>query len=197
LDLNKELVFEGGDKKTLHGFTAWKPDARTVAAHSADFEKNLEDFTQDLYLAAKKKLPSGPINLVAAIYVPEKGVWFSTKPRGDAAKLILGDLDSAPALKSRVNNGRKVERDVHAEDGTIYWFEKSQNHHMSPDEANNWRFPEGTRLAVYGKVSDYRPEGPVGPCNTDIKYRDTTAFKRDPTCEAVINMLGITPITHW
>lgn len=97
----------------------------------------------------------------------------------------------------QVNNGRKAERDVHAEDGTIYWFEKSQNHHMSPDEANNWRFPEGTRLAVYGEVSYYRPEGAVGPRNTDIKYIGTTAFKRDPTCEAVINMLGITPITHW
>jgi hypothetical protein len=173
------------------------PDARTVAAHSADFEKNLEAFTKDLYVAAKEKLPPGPINLVAAIYVPEKGVWFSTKPRGDAAKLILGDLDSAPALKSRVNNGRNAERDVHAEDGTIYWFEKSQNHQMSPDEAKNWKFPEGTRLAVYGKVSRDGQEGPIGPCNTIIKYMGTTSFRRDPTCEAVIGMLGITPITHW
>jgi hypothetical protein len=199
LDLNKELVFEGADRSTLHGFAAWKPDAQTVAAHSADFEKNLRAFTEDLYKAANEKIPSDIPNLVAAIYVPEKGVFFSTIPRDDAAKVILGDWDSAPALKSQVGDtGRTGEKYLHAEDGAIYWFEKSQNHHMSPDEAKNWKFPEGTRLAVHGKVKKTGDPRDVGPCTTTIKNPNTPfAFERDPSCAKVVSELGITPITHW
>jgi hypothetical protein len=58
----------------------------------------------------------------------------------------------------------------------------------------------GTPGQPYFIANGYEPKylnSQHGPCNTDIKYRDTTAFKRDPTYEAVINMLGITPITHW
>lgn len=57
-----------------HGFTAWEPDAKTVVAHSADFEKNLRAFAEDLYTAAKEKIASDISNVVATIYVPEKGV---------------------------------------------------------------------------------------------------------------------------
>lgn len=202
LDLNQEMVIEGGDKLTLHGSTAWKPDAKTVAAYSADFENNLKVFTKDLYWTIPNKSPEaasrGP-NLVAAIYVPGKGVWFSTVPRGDAAKVILGDLDSAPALKSRVGaTGRTTEEDLHAEDGAIYWFEKSQNHHMSAEEAKNWKFPEGTRLAVYGQVKKGEDQREVGPCTTTVKNQGTRyEFIRDPSCETVVTGFGITPITHW
>lgn len=113
--------------------------------------------------------------------------------------MILGDWDSAPALKSQVGEaGRTADNYLHAEDGVIYWFENSQNHHISPDEAKNWKFPEGTRLAVHGKVKVAGNPRDVGPCTTTRKNSGTIfGFEKVPACVKVVSNPVIPSITYW
>jgi hypothetical protein len=184
----------GDDGKTFVGELPWKPDNDAIAeAHPyglREFSDNFRTVTRNLW----ENLPASAnnnANLVAAIFVPGKGVWFSSIPHDAGDTLIINDKASAPAWYARSEqvynevSGGRPPGGLHAEDGAIYQFEKSQGHahSLSAQQAQEWRFPDGTRLAVYGKYDHEDPEGFKGPCRG--------GKSRWPGCMQLITRLNI------
>lgn len=192
----------GNDGKTFVGELPWKPDNDAILERpphgptgAQEFDDNLRRVTQKLW----ENLPDSAnkdANLVATLFVPGKGVWFSSIPHGAGDTLIFNDKATAPAWYARseqvydgIPGGRRLG-DMHAEDGAIYQFEKSQGHSqsLSAQQAQTWKFPVGTRLAVYGKYDSLKPKSFKGPCQG-------VDSPRQPGCIQLVSRLGIMQIT--
>jgi hypothetical protein len=78
--LSEGFPWLNDDMKVISTFSR---KSTTPLGGAAAFGKNLRDFTLDLYYTIRKKSPEASSyapNLVASLYVPGKGVWFSTIP---------------------------------------------------------------------------------------------------------------------
>ena len=113
-------------------------------------------------------------NLVAVLSVPGMGTYICTHPKRDIMGLMSRTLASmAPSLnRERGTAGNEF----HVEDAVIYRFEMLNPGWLSERMS---RFPDGTRMAIYGKydVRDDRGDrgeaGPKPPCS-----RCTLTFSR-------------------
>jgi hypothetical protein len=189
----------GNDGKTFGGELPWQPRREEIAVNPEEFDKNLKTVTQKLW----ENLPvstNKDANMVAALFVPSKGVWFSSIPHDAGDTLIFNDKANAPVWATRSQEAYKDHRfgksfpgdrklkQIHAEDGAIYLFEKSQDHHttLSPEQIQTWEFPLDTRLAVYGKYRQSDPRADFQEACTGAKGN------RWPGCSQLLKRLGIT-----
>jgi hypothetical protein len=126
----------GNDGKTFVGELPWKPDNDAILESPPRGRTGAQEFNENLQRVTRKlweNLPDSAdkdSNLVAALFVPGKGVWFSSIPHDAGDTLIFNDKVTAPAWYAQseqeydgVVGGRRLE-DMHAEDGAIYQFEK-------------------------------------------------------------------------
>ncbi|OOQ85984.1 hypothetical protein PEBR_23391 [Penicillium brasilianum] len=186
----------GDDGLTVNGFIPWETKATEMTKSTEDtakFDANLRSVTQRLYDELPLKTKAGGNNIVSSIWVPQKGIYFSSIPRQQAAAKILSDKANAPSWDWQAGAGRNNEKDLHAEDGAIYNFEiLNPADFADPAKARAWKFPTESRIAVYGKPNGDMDEGFLYPCRNTIK---AGGYVRDPTCDTVVNRMGLTPVS--
>ena len=186
----------GDDGLTMQGFIPWTTKATEMTKSPADIEKfnaNLRSVTRRLYDELPLKAKAGGNNVLASIWVPEKGIYFSSIPRDKAAETILSDKANAPSWNWATDGNRNTKRDLHAEDGAIYNFETlNPADFQDPAKAATWKFPTETRVAVYGLPNADMKEGYLTPCMSRVKK---DGYIRDPTCWQVVTRMNITPVS--
>ncbi|KAL4915010.1 hypothetical protein BDW62DRAFT_204099 [Aspergillus aurantiobrunneus] len=168
---------------TLYGHVNWKP------AEGEQAGPKLRYFTERLFRDIKREdedvAPDGN-TLLAALYVPNRGVFLSTTARDGAADDIVDTFRSdAPGLY-RVTEGRRnairgAPNAVHVEDSVIYRYEQR---YKTPEG----RLPEGSMMAIFGQYEKNGTPQVVVPCKG---RRQFVAVQRNPSCEKVVNNLGI------
>ncbi|KAL2824447.1 hypothetical protein BJY01DRAFT_256463 [Aspergillus pseudoustus] len=185
---------EAGDKM-VRGRVHWKPPAGLTVNNPQAFRRSLLSLTEQVYKGPQVKdivIDRRGYNLVAALYVPERGVYLSTIPRGKAADDIIDDWKTmAPRLYAETRGLRvsptKDPTDpqrLHAEDGVIYQYEKSVSHR----KPEGHQLPEGSGMFVYGKRGGFDEQpGEVSPC--------LPGGKRQRACDVVLWDLGFN--TKW
>ncbi|KAL5001736.1 hypothetical protein BDV10DRAFT_182301 [Aspergillus recurvatus] len=193
------------DGKTASGFVDWAPP-RSAIADKADrkiFRQNLRKLALNVYDKLWKEpngkviTGSGGYNLVAALYVPNKGVFLSTIPRENGAKAMVANWKAkAPKLHyatdGRRNGDSDSENRFHAEDGVIYEYEKRTGSKSLEEESP--LFPSGTEMLVFGKRDrNDLTAGVVPPC--EGKNPMPGQVVRSPSCEEVLGELHIKAIT--
>ncbi|KAJ0413159.1 hypothetical protein BJY00DRAFT_320067 [Aspergillus carlsbadensis] len=196
--MDKPYLREPGDKMA-HGWVDWKPPYALAQAHPQAFRRSLLSLTKRLYdglQAEGRVIGPGGHNLVAALYVPERGVFLSTTPRGKAADDLLADWRTAAPRLYAQTGGRRVSpttnpgdpQRLHAEDGVIYRFEKNVQHRGYEGEQI-----KGSRIFVYGKRGGYDQEpGEVRPCAPDLNFNTgQTSTGRNPSCDQVLFHLDV------
>ncbi|MCJ1419641.1 hypothetical protein MMC32_005997 [Xylographa parallela] len=124
--------------------------------------------------------------LMAALYVPQKGVYLCSLPDGPALALIKNTgAAQAPALWSQIRS-REPSLKIHAEDCAAYLYESSLTTKLAPGA----RYPAGSYIAVHGWYEALtgvnKDKGrPVGLCTSAAKH------PVNPTCTAVFRALGV------
>jgi hypothetical protein len=186
----------GDDGLTVNGFIPWAVKATEMTKTPEDiarFNKNLRSVTQRLYHELPVKTKAGGNNVLATIWVPQKGIYFSSIPREQAAAQILAGKANAPSWDWQAGAGRNTDRDLHAEDGAIWNFENlNPADFADPAKAQVWKFPTESRISVYGKPNQNMDEGFLTPCKTKVKG---DGYVRDPTCEEVVTRMNLTPVS--
>ncbi|RDW81488.1 uncharacterized protein DSM5745_05045 [Aspergillus mulundensis] len=192
----------GKDRQTRSGLADWRPENAlrnenegAERALSKRFNRSLGDFAKRVYEGLKSDgadpaWATRGYNLVAALYIPGRGVRVSTIPRGDAAKLLLDNFqDRAPGLYRVTRGGRTANypNNPHAEDGVVYQeeaqrFRENDGVLSGADDT----FPEGSRVAVYGswRFEEVGQEALIRPCQGKEKARVVG-------CERALKELGI------
>jgi hypothetical protein len=163
-------VFFGYTTPTLEGKTPKPKDIQNIAKQGWDY-------------IIKEKIRHSSILVVAAVYVPGKGVFLGTipTPTGGAEAKFEQELQSYTLLATLLGN-RRIKGGTskyHAEDAAMWYaFEKGA-------VGANDRFPPGSTMAVFGSRKKLGSPGePMKPCGN----------KEDlitPTCQDVlIEMMG-------
>lgn len=195
-NVNHVVTKVGDDGLTVNGFIPWTTKATEMTKTPEDiakFDKNLRAVTYRLWDELPLKTKAGGNNVVASIWVPQKGIYFSSIPREQAAAKILSDKGNAPSWDFQAGAGRNTDRDLHAEDGAIYNFETlNPADFADPAKAKAWKFPTDSRIAVYGKPNQNMDDGFLTPCTSKVK---TGGYVRDPTCQEVVTRMNLTPVS--
>lgn len=130
---------------------------------------------------------------MASIWAPQKGIYFSSIPREQAATKIVSDKANAPSWNWQAGAGRDTQRDLHAEVGAIYNFEVLiPATFEDPAKARAWVFPTESRIAVYGEPNQNMDEGFLYPCKNTIKG---DGYVQDPTCDTVVTRMNLSPVS--
>ncbi|KAL3429252.1 hypothetical protein BDV09DRAFT_200793 [Aspergillus tetrazonus] len=183
----------------------WKlsNDAIRAPADKKTFRQNLRKFAEGIYKRLKDE-PRGEViyvkgyNLVAALFVPDNGIFLSTIPRRSGAEAMAADWKTkAPRLAYATGGRRNGEEDhpnrFHAEDGAIYTYETEAENGKGLDDVG-LKFPSGTEILVYGKRNSYDTEpGVMPPCSPSNPTPGETV--RNPSCVEVLYELNIKGIT--
>ncbi|KAL4983935.1 hypothetical protein BDW68DRAFT_181138 [Aspergillus falconensis] len=190
----------GMDRQTRVGLVDWRPESALQHADEGvrgrldkEFNKRLSKFAEKIYDDLKKHnndpaWKKRGYNLVAA---SGRGVRVSTIPRGDAADILYDNYKQrAPGL-ARVTEETRTSiwpNNMHAEDGVIYQeeatrFREGQGILSGPND----RFPEGSRVALYGSwnLNRVNKEEHVIPCQGKENPERTVS------CERALDRLGI------
>ncbi|KAL4948795.1 hypothetical protein BDW69DRAFT_188937 [Aspergillus filifer] len=189
-DLNdysyKEMA-RAHDDLTAFGHIKWAP------AEGQELGISLNTLAKRLWTeleGADKKLIPDNNNLLAALYVPERGIFLSTTPRYKAAEGIIEDWkDRAPGLY-RATGGQRVQQRghkqaLHVEDGVIYRYELM---HPTPQG----KLPSGSTVAIYGSTVKGKDPNVVPACSGGQRS-DGIRF---PACSLALNRLGIGTVTR-
>ncbi|PVI03008.1 hypothetical protein DM02DRAFT_726793 [Periconia macrospinosa] len=176
---------------TYYGRQGWPATKQTIT------DQELYWSARDAYDAIKKKGPTSPI-LVAALFVPAKGVWFGTIPRGDRAAATMKEKleQRAPVLNSYIGektiiNTEKSQTLYHAEDMAMY-YALANGAGTGPEG----KFPIGSRILNYGIIERRGYPWQLHPCDHDT----AEANKQDPKfpgntrpdCASTIDKMQIT-----
>jgi hypothetical protein len=129
-----------------------------------------------------------PNNLVAALWIPERGVYLGSIPHdGGQTAFSQNAPTSAPRLWGLIEDRTRdfrggatgSESIYHAEDMAMYWFEDRQQ-----PQVITGHYPEFSFMAVYGKKATDAQLSNQQPC-TGIYARII------PNCRSVLNILDI------
>ncbi len=112
--------------------------------------------------------------LVAALYIPNKGIYLCSIPKKPTMDKM--DRDDAPAWAARVS----PRTHYHAEDGAEWLYEKDRSSKLGAADD----YPEGSTIYVYGHFKDKDSGRP--------DYQPLCTTKVDPSCHTVATRLGIT-----
>jgi hypothetical protein len=125
-------------------------------------------------------------NMVAALFVPERGVYLGSIPHdGGQAAFAQDAPNHAPGLWGRIE-GREYTRDAtgneskyHAEDMAMFWYEDRQQ-----PQVIRGRYPEFSYMVVYGKKPNDRRADYQDPCGGPYA-------RIRPNCMAVLRDLNV------
>lgn len=116
--------------------------------------------------------------LMAALYIPNYGIFLCSIPQPAAKKYITANAAvDAPALWARIKD-RTPSGSAHSEDGAAFRYEKSLKTKLAATD----HYPVGSVIRVYGSFKGKTP---------DFQPLCSTGSKIDPACSPVFTSLGV------
>lgn len=125
--------------------------------------------------------------LVAALYVPDEGVYLGTIPHGDGMSKMKAECpNTAPVLwellgDRTLNDKTKSPSLYHAEDAAMWYAYKKRA------VASSKRFPAGSMMLTYGNIGGGGQATKVPACNENSKSNI------DPHCQQTMKSMNISP----
>ncbi|KAI9722635.1 MAG: hypothetical protein M1812_001566 [Candelaria pacifica] len=160
------------------GTATWKQTIGNIfgSATAAKAKEKAKEGYEDVM----KKVNSDYKNedtLVAALYVPNKGIYLSSIPKKPTMDKM--DPKDAPAWAARVS----PRTNYHAEDAVEWLYEKDRSSKLSATD----KYPAGSTMYVYGHFKDDKT-GKAGTAG----YQSFCSQSVTPSCTTVAQDLGIT-----
>ena len=146
----------------------------------------VDEWVRQAYMSMRAHLEKSKkevnAEVMAALWIPKRGVFFCSVPYGDAKEEMQKGAARAPAWAERVRI-RLSEGILHAEDAAAFQYEKDLNPKLQPDS----KYPEGSYMAVYGRTSD----GVITKMCSGGKNPKTGLPSADPSCKTVFTSLNV------
>ncbi|KAJ5178837.1 hypothetical protein N7492_002047 [Penicillium capsulatum] len=188
-EIKADLEFEkfNGDDKSFYGFV---PNDKISGVQSNDrgasTKRLVKQLASDGY--AEAFCAHGLPNLVAALYIPQLGVFVGSIPRSKDTALKLYSMaekfpDYSNLIRGRLGestpeNSDKPEEQLHAEDMVISnAVAKMVDNHIDPEEGLTY-----SKIAIYGLYSKNDHVGFKSPCGSNDRNKIN-----HPACVIVLN----------